>query len=233
MVAVLILSAFAAYFPLPDHYYFVQKSNFLNQYGVKLGWFWTCFVVCPFVWCTSRARRKNPQNSLADLCRVIIATGFWYFCTNGFITFEQMTGHCHGSKSSSRSACRTNGGKWVPGFDISGHCFILIYSILVMCEESLAFRNLPSTPRLRSLHSQPDHYPIEGYTAIIKVFFFLTFVLHILWDFELLISILFYHHVYQKLVGSTIAVLCWFVTYRAWYPTTGIPPMPSTQKIRT
>lgn len=46
-----------------------------------------------------------------------------------------MTGHCHGSKLSPRSTCSIDGGKWVPGFDISGHCFILIYSILIMCEE--------------------------------------------------------------------------------------------------
>lgn len=52
-----------------------------------------------------------------------------------FVNFERMTGHCHGSEISSRSSCREDGGKWVPGFDISGHCFILIYSSLMICEE--------------------------------------------------------------------------------------------------
>lgn len=33
----------------------LQKNNVLNSYFVKLGWFWTCVVVCPFIWYISTA----------------------------------------------------------------------------------------------------------------------------------------------------------------------------------
>ncbi|VDK43800.1 unnamed protein product [Anisakis simplex] len=185
LIVVFILSIFAVYVPLSNEYYFVQKDNILNKYGVKLGWFWTCVIVGPFVWYTSRAHGKNAQEAVMDLSRIVVATALWYFCTNSFVTFERMTGYCHGAKSSSRSTCYSNGGKWMPGIDISGHCFLLIYSILIMCEE----------------------------------------------DFELIISILHYHHVFHKVTGALIAVSCWFVTYRFWFPITQFPPMPFHQRI--
>ncbi|VBB31030.1 unnamed protein product [Acanthocheilonema viteae] len=106
LLAVLVLSLFAAFVPLPNHYYFVKKNNILNSYFVKLGWFWTCVVVCPFIWFVSTAigQSISGASSIVPL----------------FVVFEQMTGHCHGSKLSSRTSCAIDGGKWVPGFDISG-----------------------------------------------------------------------------------------------------------------
>lgn len=52
-----------------------------------------------------------------------------------FVAVEHMSAYCYGAKTSYRSDCASCGGKWVPGFDISGHCFLLIYSILIICEE--------------------------------------------------------------------------------------------------
>uniref|UniRef100_F1KYF4 FIT family protein n=1 Tax=Ascaris suum TaxID=6253 RepID=F1KYF4_ASCSU len=227
---VAVLSLFASFVPLSDHYYLVQKGNVLNKYGVKLGWFWTCFVVGPFMWYASRAHGKDPQSAITDLSRIVVATGFWYFCTNGFVTFEQMTGHCHGASSSSRSTCSSNGGKWVPGFDISGHCFILIYSILIICEESVSFRQLQTT---RRKSTSSELYMVDNYIAIARFFFLLMLVLHVLWDFELLVSVLYYHHLAQKVLGALMAVLCWFITYRVWYPATHLPPMPLHHKPRS
>ncbi|VDM42986.1 unnamed protein product [Toxocara canis] len=230
LTIVVALSLFAAYMPLSDRHYFVQKENALNKYGVKLGWFWTCFVVGPFVWYAARAHGKDPQGAIVDLGRIVIATGFWYFCTNGFVAFEQMTGHCHGALSSSRSTCRSDGGKWVPGFDISGHCFILIYSILIICEESASFRQLQAA---RKKYTQSEPKAIDNYVSIARFFFLLMLILHLLWDFELLISVLYYHHLFHKLMGALVAVVCWFVTYRAWYPATRLPPMPYNQNTHT
>uniref|UniRef100_A0A914R4Y2 Uncharacterized protein n=1 Tax=Parascaris equorum TaxID=6256 RepID=A0A914R4Y2_PAREQ len=52
-------------------------------------------------------------------------------------------------------------------------------------------------------------------------------------DFELLVSVLYYHHLTQKVLGALVAVLCWFITYRVWYPVTHLPPMPLHHKARS
>lgn len=49
--------------------------------------------------------------------------------------YEQHTAQCYGAEHAQRHTCDLEGGKWVPGFDISGHTFLLIYCILIICEE--------------------------------------------------------------------------------------------------
>ncbi|EFO17685.1 hypothetical protein LOAG_10816 [Loa loa] len=219
LLAVFLLSLFAALVPLPDHYYFVKKNNILNNYFVKLGWFWTCIVVCPFIWYISTAIGQSMSGIIQNLSRMVIATIVWYYCTHSFVVFEHMTGHCYGSELSPRSSCSVDGGKWVPGFDISGHCFILIYSSLIICEEALAFRSITIVHRTRRTPSVKNE-------NLIRIFFICMCVLHLLWDFELLISVLYYHHIYHKVMGALIAILCWYFTYHIWYRKVGIPPLP-------
>uniref|UniRef100_A0A0R3RFM6 FIT family protein n=1 Tax=Elaeophora elaphi TaxID=1147741 RepID=A0A0R3RFM6_9BILA len=226
LLAVFLLSLFAAFVSLPDHYYFVKKNNILNSCFVKLGWFWTCVVVCPFIWYISTAVGQGMSGIIQNLSRMVIATTIWYYCTHAFVTFEQITGHCRGSKLSSRTSCAADGGKWVPGFDISGHCFILIYSSLIICEEALAFRTITVTHRTRGLSLVKNENRI-------RIFFICMCALHLLWDFELLISVLYYHHIYHKVMGALIAVLCWYFTYHVWYRRVGIPPLPlQSQKMK-
>ncbi|KAM3722012.1 Acyl-coenzyme A diphosphatase FITM2 [Dirofilaria immitis] len=219
LLAVFVLSVFASIVPLSDHYYLVKKNNILNNYFVKLGWFWTCFVLCPFIWYISIAIGQSILGIMQNLSRIVIATTIWYYCTHAFVVFEQMTGHCHGSKLSPRSSCAVDGGKWIPGFDISGHCFILIYSSLIICEEALAFRTITTVRRTRKISSIKNG-------NFIRIFFIFMCVLHLLWDFELLISVLYYHHIYHKVMGALVAILCWYFTYHVWYRKIGIPPPP-------
>lgn len=56
-----------------------------------------------------------------------------------FLHYEQYTAKCHGAEHALRHTCDLEGGKWVSGFDISGHTFLLIYSILVMSEEVIKY----------------------------------------------------------------------------------------------
>ncbi|VDM98901.1 unnamed protein product [Thelazia callipaeda] len=217
-LAVLLLSLTAIFVRFPDHYYFVQKDNILNHYFVKLSWFWTCIVVCPFIWHVSVATGQSLFGIILNLSRMVVATITWYYCTHGFSIFERMTGYCHGSKLSPRSSCAGDGGKWVPGFDISGHCFILIYSILIMCEEALAFRHITFSHRSQRTPVQNEN--------LIKIYFLSMCALHLLWDFELLISALYYHHIIHKIMGSLVAILCWYFTYHVWFRKFGVPPLP-------
>jgi hypothetical protein len=39
--------------------------------------------------------------------------------------------------------------------------------------------------------------------------FVLLFLLHLLWDFQLVVTALYYHDFWQKMIGATIAVVCW------------------------
>ncbi|KHJ91311.1 hypothetical protein OESDEN_08827 [Oesophagostomum dentatum] len=129
-----------SYITLDDSYYLVQKHSILNQYGVKLGWMWTCFVCGPFIWLASRAHHRDKDKSIIDILRLAVATGVWYISVWQFHRIMEWTSRCDLSIRYSRMQCKEKGGVWIPGFDISGHCFLMIYSMLVMAEEANAFR---------------------------------------------------------------------------------------------
>uniref|UniRef100_A0A0N5APM1 FIT family protein n=1 Tax=Syphacia muris TaxID=451379 RepID=A0A0N5APM1_9BILA len=213
IVLVAILSFCGDPFQLTTNFYFAKKQNLLNEFGVKLGWFWTLLLLVPFIYITTKAHGKNT-----------------YVVLDRFVIFERRTGRCYGSEQSSRSNCRTDGGKWIPGFDISGHCFLLIYSSLIICEESHAFRNIPYVYEKGSTSRRTKQSLNEVFT--IKIYFLLLFALHLIWDFELIVTTLCYHHIHHKLVGAAFGIACWYFTYHIWYPVIGVPPAPICIKVR-
>lgn len=120
--------------------FFAQKHNFLNQYFVKLGWAWTLAALVPFVSMTSLVYTSfNVKHVKNHMSRVLIATIAWYTMTSLFDLIDTVTGHCsvHQAVVSKRD-CKVNKHEWL-GFDISGHTFILIYSLLIMVEEVRIF----------------------------------------------------------------------------------------------
>ncbi|KAK6037312.1 hypothetical protein COOONC_25184 [Cooperia oncophora] len=54
----MVLSMVGSFVTLDDTLYIVQKYSVFNQYGVKLGWMWTCLIVGPFIWFSSRAHHR-------------------------------------------------------------------------------------------------------------------------------------------------------------------------------
>ncbi|KAI6171604.1 hypothetical protein M3Y97_01035800 [Aphelenchoides bicaudatus] len=216
-----ILSVLALNVEMSENY-FTQKHNFINVYGTKLGWFWTLLFLTPFIGLTSYLHHNSAQLTLFHLLRLVVATAFWYACTNSFVVFEQLTGKCLGDAAINRRTCFDNGGKWIPGFDISGHTFILLYSILLISEEATSFRNWPTRPKIldntsneKSRFESDEH---QRRTKTVQWLFLCLFAIHLVWDFQLIITSLYYHTVSHKIIGALFAVTSWFVTYGLWYP---------------
>ncbi|VDM59583.1 unnamed protein product [Angiostrongylus costaricensis] len=164
VVFVTLLSMIGAIVTLDNSYYIVQKHSVFNKYGVKLGWMWTCLIVGPFMWLSSRAHYRwiftalfesscalepvrlftsfifkcflrDKDKAIIDLLRLAIATLCWYITVWQFGRITQWTSRCDLSIRYSKAECQAEGGVWILGFDISGHCFLMIYSMLVMSEE--------------------------------------------------------------------------------------------------
>ncbi|KJH51059.1 hypothetical protein DICVIV_02726 [Dictyocaulus viviparus] len=175
---VILLSLVGSLTTLNNNYYLVQKHSVFNQYGVKLGWMWTCLVIGPFIWFSSRAHYRDRDKAVIDLLRLAVATFCWYI-----------------------SVWLDRGGVWIRGFDFSGHCFLMIYSMLVMAEEAHAFRewdqillrdySLGLVIRMRQ----------ERRTRYVQYCVVGMLILNIVW-----------------VAGTLVAVFCWFITYHKLYP---------------
>uniref|UniRef100_A0A914XP27 Uncharacterized protein n=1 Tax=Plectus sambesii TaxID=2011161 RepID=A0A914XP27_9BILA len=248
LIIVGVLSLMVPYLPLPQDWYWAQRYNFFNQWGVKLSWFWTSTLTGSFIYLTASVYGCGDLMVVGrHMTRMLVGTAIWYFCTTWFVDIERMTGSCMGFATKSRSLCAANGGKWVPGFDISGHCFLLIYCCMLICEEARAFRDWD---KLRSLldHPEQDYSAFTGerpskaeidesratherMTIPIKILFIVLFFVHLIWEFMILITVLYYHTFAHKMMGTGIALAAWFVTYQLWYKTPVSPGTPGAGKV--
>jgi len=130
-----------------------------------------------------------------------------------------------------KDKCLSGGHKWLPGFDISGHTFLLIFSNLILIEESAVmigwepfghqlFEERQRFQRLQKKHNQYELY--NRYSLTLRVVFIAITILSVMWDFMLLQTSMFYHTMFQKLVAAVWAYIAWFVTYHYIYKLVGV-----------
>jgi hypothetical protein len=254
--ALFLLSLIADVLTFPKSY-FSRSDNIFNQYFVKLGWFWTLFLTVPYVLLTSYTTCCGKKRLIitAHLTRLLIATFFWYTWTSLFNVIETNYGRCNMKDIRDKSSCLKKGHFW-NGFDISGHCFILIYSSLVMIEEARAingwegikdyirdetyFRSVEdksvSNNPLKNINTEElDTLKLsyENYTPYVRGLLIAIAVLQLLWDGMLVSTIIYYHIMVEKFISGIIAILTWFITYRVWYTIPNIlPNLPGDGKFK-
>jgi len=231
--------------------YFADSENILNQWFVKLGWFWTCSLLGSFIYLTSSTIScGRPDVVRKSLFRLAIATFVWFSLTSFFELVEYKTGLCDMTKFRRKESCLGNGHNW-KGFDISGHVFILIFCNLVIIEEGKAYlgwekikdflRNEEhgrvnpdnekrETPLGKLKYEEFIHirkfYPEN--TPWVRAVFCLLAVIISLWDFMLLCTVLYFHMMIEKVVASGLAVLSWFALYKFFYRQDFSPGLPGS-----
>lgn len=243
------VSLIGDFLPYPKTY-LARSDNLFNVYFVKMGWAWTLLFSLPFLAMTSVTVCCGDHQRLVrnHLPRLGIATGFWFVWTKVFNVIESSYGRCSIRGFDSKSGCLKAGHLW-NGFDISGHAFILIYSSLILMEEARSIigwesikehlRNeehnrtkqdsMQTTNPLKSLKDddlKALKYFYTRFTPTIRLLFIGMTMLQLLWDIMLVGTMLYYHRMVEKVLSGIIAVLTWFFTYRAWYPTATLLPDP-------
>ena len=237
-LVVLVGSFIHDFLPLPPSY-LSNKRNVFNVYFVKLGWGWTLLLLIPFISLTSSVYTSlNPFAILRHLSRMAVATWGWYFWVNLFVYIEELTGFCEGEeKLISKRSCYQEGFYW-NGFDISGHCFILIYSALVISEElqpKLHWSSIIAPVEQASpenINGCQHRNIARIITPFVEGFFLFSGLLLILWEFMLVCATIYFHTVYQKVLGALIAMFTWYITYRVWYHdalSPGLPRVPNAK----
>lgn len=165
---------------IPDAFK-IEKSNLLNQWFVKLGWFWTNILLLPFQF--SNMKIDDKLELSRTVFRFIISSVFWFISVNLFQMFDGAT-----------------------GFDISGHTFLLIFSNLVIHSE-LEYQdrrnNIKDKNDLKAGHRDISRYQREKLRTYLLS-------LSKLWDFMLLQTALYYHTWIQKVVGAAWAIGSWY-----------------------
>lgn len=244
-----IVSLIGDFLPYPKTY-LARTDNLFNVYFVKLGWAWTLLFCFPYLAMTSVTLCCGDNQRLLrnHLPRLGIATMFWFVWTKIFNLIECTYGRCSVRGFESKTACLKAGHLW-NGFDISGHAFILIYASLVLMEEA---RPIIGWESIKDLLRNEEHnrnsndssqtsnplkslknddlkalkYFYNRFTPTIRLLFIGMTMLQLLWDVMLVGTMLYHHRMAEKVLSGIIAVVSWFVTYRAWYPIPTVLPDP-------
>ena len=205
-----------------------EKDSFLNQYFVKIGWFWTLVVLMPFQCLT----RKSIDNSakwynVSDLARILITTSIWYFSIYTFNYVELSTSKCDQLTIKSKRECLRKGWNWT-GFDISGHTFLLLFANLILFEESKVINGFENFGYLLDARNQEvkkltnqnyDHYNLYHRLLLpVRVSYISMTFLALLWDFMLIQTVLYYHNFLQKLIALIWTLACWYFCYHCLFP---------------
>lgn len=212
------------FFPLKTCYLSNRRSIF-NVYFVKKGWGWTAGLMICFILLTSKFRHQTDFKRVGrSLLRIFYATAAWFTLTTAFEYLEELTGVCEGDASHKTKGPCIKGKAYWNGFDISGHCFLLSFCILIINQELLAFVDFKDS----ALGKQTQQYEsIDQDTVIFEPLKFkkdntydstnilsiLLTLLMVLWEFMLFITCAYYHTLHQKFLGICFGISAWYCLY--------------------
>lgn len=175
---------------LPEDYK-VSKTNILNQWFVKLGWFWTSVLTLPLMFATIKTHDKETVSRA--IFRLILSTLLWYTSVNFFQYVDTAT-----------------------GFDISGHTFLMMFSNLIIASELELSRKMSADNKKTDSKIKPKAggTNLEEQIPMIQT---LLFVLSLIWDFMLLQTALYYHTIVQKAIAAVWAIASWYILHIVFY----------------
>nr|KAJ3418704.1 fat storage-inducing transmembrane protein 2 [Polyrhizophydium stewartii] len=210
---------------------FNDRRSFLNVYFVKAGWGWTSALLLPLAlarFLAAPAPAAAAPRLAAALARWAAATLYWAVLTQPLLAtplFDAVaaaTGTCSApsnpaaaaAAAASPTACRRIGGSH-SGVDVSGHCFLLIHSSLVIFEELRAVlvaasRSHPD--RAPGPASPPAPLAAAAQIALHALPAALALLLA-LWCFMLAITALYFHSLAEKLLGCAFGLAFWLAFY--------------------
>jgi hypothetical protein len=177
-----------------------DKNNIINQIFVRFGWGCTVTITLINASVQFVAGSIQWKRLLGRFVRLLLATVVWWISTSLFEVIESWTMSCSSPNITDMAECQQQEFTW-EGFDISGHTFLLMFSILVLCEELSDV----------SEYTNRDCYFWQ--VSIISILSFFVFALKVIWGIMLIVTSLFYHVFWHKIVGALFALSGWFLVY--------------------
>lgn len=219
---------------------FSARENAVNQYFVKVSWFWTLVCVVPLTMCSGYLLGGlSFRGLLVSGARMVVATAAWWSLTTLFIQIDDAVGICSDGDVKGRVACYRGGHSWL-GFDISGHVFLLTYSVLLLTEECQVLNvinslqndhgasiNMITMDKSQQMWARDLLKFSKGFVQYSKI---LCFVFIVCAGAMVCATCLFFHTFSEKILGLLLAGLVWWFTYRILFSSTFLEWMPVPQR---
>lgn len=219
---------------------FSARENAVNQYFVKISWFWTLVCVVPLSMCSGYLLGGvSMRGLLVSGARMMVATAAWWSLTTLFLRIDDAVGLCSNGDVLGKAACYDGGHTWF-GFDISGHVFLLTYSVLLLTEECQALKvinslqndhgpsiNMITTDKSQQMWARDVLKFSKGFAQYCQV---LCLVFIVCAGVMVCATCLFFHTFSEKILGLLLAGVVWWLTYRTLFSGTILDWMPVPQR---
>ena len=210
-----------------------SKDFPLNKYYVKYNWAWTLLFLVPTVSLMAVLYTgMELKDATRHLFRLAINHVIWYAVTNLFLSYQRAVGTCSNKSFSNRSDCLTGGGTW-SDVDISGHVFLLSFSTMIISEEvvgispwaSSNYRLSSPLPKWKvTILSAIYRHTLASFTVVLfEIVAAVEIILNVI---MILITCLYFHTFYEKVLALIVSLTLWYVPYhvlygsRKWLPCT-------------
>lgn len=236
----LLLGGTMQFFDGASPSYFSNKRNLINVLLVKRGWFWVTVMTSYHSFMIYS--RKSPQSMVAlrnIAIRYILATSWWIFFAQWFFGVPLMDkiflitgGKCldvgvekYSTTQVSSAQCKSIGGKWVGGYDPSGHTFLLVHSSLYIWMEILPYihkyyETLARKPVGSATNKESEEPLLSSLFMKISLGF-----LAIYW-WMLLMTGVYFHSFFEKFAG-----MIWgYIGTTAVFVLANVPYIPALQQ---
>ena len=187
-----LLASIIGVIELPSSY-FSNKYNPFNQYLAKYAWGWTVAVILPLLF--SRTTFKSIGKGLAILA---LSTAYFVLSVKVINLVHHHTGTCSleiDDLVMTVNGCKNAGGTW-NGFDISGHCFLLVHSSLYIINELSIVGDRTGSNKVLIVASKAAN------------------VLLGIWWVMLIFTCFYFHDVPEALLGLWIGVAFWAIMFK-------------------
>lgn len=194
-------------------YHRIIQQNWLNQWLNELfvagGYLWFSIAMASMLY--YNYRKTSTWNTGCRNIAIIygintvvsMSCAIWLFGPCLFERIEVFTGgHCSGDDSLTQYQCWDHDMDWVPGFDTSGHYFLLISTSMLTIDYVVKTGVLRMKPPARLLEAQTDVSDTKFRKVVLGYLLFLVGV----WYFEYLITSIFFHTVLERIMGMIWAM---------------------------
>ncbi|KAI3378558.1 hypothetical protein SNEBB_003436 [Seison nebaliae] len=190
--------------------YFARKDNWLNILIGRIGWLLPLSL--SIVSITSKEKCVHERNGKIWL-RPIICSVIWFILNHSWNYLEgNYFGICLHEledrllpKFNTKNHCRLAGHSW-KSFDISGHIFLLTFSLFMLNEEINSFR---------CCHGKTDTSVAFIRNKILLIFSGVTVIIY---EVAYVCTSLYFHTFLEKIISFSIATLLWFFLYQIIFP---------------
>lgn len=239
----IILSAIFNGIEVPSSYLSDSKNAF-NVYFMKFNSWYVIFLLLIFVTCLHLIYGFGRwKNVLMPFARVI-SSGVILCIVNWELTvYGSLIGTCSNSKlNDDEFICEWYGYTW-SSFNVSGHIFRNLFSMLVIMEEASYYKlwiiiellvgitshneNLAWINRVLDTKISDDEKNTlkllyNNLSTILRVNFCILAVLVFLLNIANLLTVIYFHTVIENTVAAVLALLVWILCYRVVFPLFGV-----------